>query len=254
MRFSVLGPLEVTSPEGAIEVGGPRQRAVLAALLLRANEVASVPYLTESVWEKTPAAPESNLRTYICRLRHRLARPGGAPRITTRDGGYVLLAPASEVDTCLFTELASEGDAALGAGDCAAAANRYSRALALWRGRPLEGLGGGTRLRAELGHLEDRRVQVAENYARAACITKGYHEVTSVLRKLVTDYPLREELWSGLMSVLTMSGRRSEALQAYREARGRLVAELGLEPGRQLQLVHQQALAEETCGVPGTGL
>lgn len=244
MEFKLLGPLEVRQSGNAVKVGGPRQRAVLAALLSRANNTASMPYLLEAVWEKPPAAPESNIRTYVCGLRRRLCACGDT-RITVRDCGYVLLTQAGEVDVQVFLALTDSADAALLTGDVAGAADRFRRALGLWRGRPLEGLDVGPRLRAEMTLLEDRRLYAAERYAQAASQLHRYDDVVSVLRELAADYPMREGLWSELMSVLSASGRRAEALAAYREARAHLIGELGLEPGPRLRRLHQQALAAD---------
>jgi DNA-binding SARP family transcriptional activator len=244
MEFNLLGPFEVRRSGNAVKVGGPRQRAVLAALLSRANNIASMPYLLEAVWEKPPAAPESNIRTYVCGLRRRLCARGDT-RIAVRDCGYVLLTQAGEVDVQAFLALVDSADAALLTGDIAGAADRFWRALGLWRGRPLEGLDVGPRLRAEMTLLEDRRLYAAERYAQAASQLHRYDDVVSVLRGLAADYPLREGLWSELMSVLSVSGRRAEALAAYREARAHLIGELGLEPGPRLRRLHQQALAAD---------
>lgn len=241
MEFKLLGPLEVRRPGIAVKVGGPRQRAVLAALLSRANNVASMPYLLEAVWEKPPVAPESNIRTYVCSLRRRLCACGDT-RIAVRDCGYVLLTQSGEVDVQEFLALTNSADAALLTGDIAGAADLFWRALGLWRGRPLEGLDVGPRLRAEMALLEDRRLYAAERYAQAASQLHRYEDVVSVLRGLAADYPLREELWSELMSVLSMAGRRAEAVDTYREARARLIEELGLEPGPRLRRLRQQVL------------
>jgi DNA-binding SARP family transcriptional activator len=244
MEFNLLGPFEVRRSGNLVKVGGPRQRAVLAALLSRPNSIASMPYLLEAVWEKPPAAPESNIRTYVCGLRRRLSACGDT-RIAVRDCGYVMLTEAGEVDVQVFLALTDSADAALRAGDAIGAADRFCRALGLWRGRPLEGLDVGPRLQAEMTLLEDRRVLAAERYAQAASQLHRYDDVVSVLRGLTTDYPLCEALWSELMSALSVSGRRAEALAAYRKARAHLAGELGLEPGPRLQRLHQQALAAD---------
>jgi DNA-binding SARP family transcriptional activator len=242
MEFRLLGPVEVRQAGTALMIGGPRRRAVLAALAVRANEVASVPYLTEAVWDTPPAAPESNLRTYITGLRRRLGEAAGDPRIATRSGGYVLMARTGEVDACSFEELVKRGDAATRAGDVEEAAGRFAAALALWRGRPLEGLDVGASLRAEAVRLEDLRVGAAERYARSARTLGRHEEVIHALRGLVVEYPLREELWAELMAALDAAGRRADVLDAYREARTLLAGELGLEPGARLRWLHRRAL------------
>lgn len=242
MEFSLLGPLQVRRSGLAVDVGGWRQRTVLAALVSRANDVASLPYLIETVWDKPPTAPESNIRTYICGLRRRLCRSGDVGRIVARDRGYVLLTRPGEVDMQVFVALAEQAEAAQQHGEVREAVDLFGQALALWRGRALEGLDPGARLRAEMTRLEDHRLYVAEQYARTAGKLRRYDDVVGVLRELVAEYPLREELWSELMFALSSSGRRADALDTYRDARARLIGELGLEPGRRLRQLHQWAL------------
>lgn len=242
MEFSLLGPLQVRRSGLAVDVGGWRQRTVLAALVSRANDVASLPYLIETVWDKPPTAPESNIRTYICGLRRRLCGSSDAGRIVARDRGYVLLTRSGEVDTQVFVALAEQAESARRHGEIRTAVDLFGRALALWRGRPLEGLDLGARLRAEMTRLEDHRLYIAEQYARTAGKLRRFEDVVSVLRVLVAEYPLREELWSELMLALSSSGRRAEALDTYRDARAHLVGELGLEPGPRLRRLHQWAL------------
>jgi DNA-binding SARP family transcriptional activator len=125
VEFRLLGPLEVLRDGERVELGGPRERAVLAALLFRANNVASVGYLVESVWDRVPVSPESNVRTYVVGLRRRL----GTSRLVTRDGGYLLSVVPGELDVATFDEQISRAEEALADGDPDAAADGFRRAL-----------------------------------------------------------------------------------------------------------------------------
>jgi DNA-binding SARP family transcriptional activator len=124
MEYRILGPFEVRHAGQPITLGGPRQRAVLAALVARANELASVPYLTEAVWDSAPVAPESNLRTYVAGLRRCLQEAGADPAcLTTRPSGYVLTVAPDEVDAVRFARLTAR-DAAGGSHRRPGAAGR----------------------------------------------------------------------------------------------------------------------------------
>lgn len=242
--YLLLGPVEVRQAGIAVAVGGPRQQALLAAMVLRANRVCGVGYLTESVWEHPPVAPESNLRTHVARLRQRLREPGEPDsRLVTRPGGYLLRVQPGESDVDTFTAL-TEPKLDTGA-DAESIATRLERALALWRGAPLEGLLVGERLAVELARLTDRRVEVALRYAAAAGELGRYDRIIARLRPLCAEHPLREELWAQVILAFHRSGRQAEAREVYRQARDRLASELGVAPGPQLRQLRQRLLAGE---------
>jgi DNA-binding SARP family transcriptional activator len=241
VEFRVLGPLEVVHDGVPVALGGPRERAVLRALLLRANEIASIGYLVDAVWEEPPARPESNLRTYVAALRRRLDES----RLLTRPGGYLLAAGRDELDLVRFEELVSAAESALASGDEAAAAGDFRQALDLWRGDPLEIERPGPALQAELARLQERWFSAVRQYCDTR-FTLGQHvDVVDELRRLVTRYPLREELWALLLTALCGAGRRAEALDAFDTARKRLVEELGVEPGSRLQDLYAAMLRDD---------
>jgi DNA-binding SARP family transcriptional activator len=234
VEFRLLGPLEVTRTGIPVPLGGPRQRALLTALLLRANRLATVPYLTESVWETPPVAPESNLRTYVAALRRRL--PEADTRLLTRPGGYLLRVLPGECDLTTFdqpvSDLADTADQDL--------LDRLDRALALWRGQPMEGLITGPQLAIEATRLVDRRIEIALRYARAAAELGRDGEAVSRLHGLVEQYPLHEELWAQLIGALHRCDRVAEALAAYEQVRAYLARELEVEPGPRLRQARQR--------------
>lgn len=243
-RYRLLGGLEA----GSARLGGPRQRAVLAALLLRANDTATIGYLTRATWEDPPVAPESNLRTYVARLRSILPAAG----LVTEPGGYSLRVAPDDLDLARFEQAAGYGAKALADADYAAADEYFRSALSWWRGQPLDGQPVGPALRAELERLQDRRFAVIEQHARARLELGDHEDLAGELRRLVGTHPLREELSVQLMLVLHRSGRPAEALDVYRRTRLQLVRELGIEPGPRLRRIQQEILGgENSGGLPG---
>lgn len=239
MKFLVLGPLEAQVGGEPRALGGPRQRAVLAALLLRANEVVTFEYLTEAVWDRPPARPEGNLRTYVSGLRRQLLV--GADRLVTRPGGYLLRVEEPELDLLSFERLAQ---AARGADEPRTVVEALGQALRMWRGRPFEGLAAGPVLAAEAAGLEERYHGLLADYVAARFSLGEHAEVVPELRRLTAMFPLREQLWSDLLTALHRSGRRADALAAYQEAQVLLDQELGVSPGEQLVQAHADVLAD----------
>nr|WP_052478401.1 BTAD domain-containing putative transcriptional regulator [Kibdelosporangium sp. MJ126-NF4]CEL18109.1 putative regulatory protein [Kibdelosporangium sp. MJ126-NF4]CTQ90662.1 putative regulatory protein [Kibdelosporangium sp. MJ126-NF4] len=241
MDFRMLGSLEVGQAGKQVELRGRRQRSLLAGLLLRANLTSSVTYITDAVWENPPSAPDSNIRTYVTGLRRQLREPGEpSPRLQTRTGGYLLVVHDGELDVAVFEQLADRAGAAMANGDYARAADDLRKALDLWRGEPLEGLNPTPLLHAEVLRLQERRLTVLEQHARAQIELNGHKPLVGELRQLVARHPLREELWALLMLAQSRSGRQADALAAFNEAREHLVRELGIEPGPQLRQLREQ--------------
>ncbi|MEQ4306225.1 BTAD domain-containing putative transcriptional regulator [Plantactinospora sp. B6F1] len=246
MELRVLGPLDVRHAGVSVPLGGPRQRAVLAALLLRANEVVTGQYLTEVVWETPPVSPESNIRTYVAGLRQRLQQAGAdASRLVTDAGGYLFRVLPGELDIETFSHLVTRARQAQDDGEFGRAAECYQEALALWRGTPLDGLPVGSRLWAEVAQLEERHLSAVEQHATARLALGEHDGLIGELRRLVLQHPLRENLWIRLMLALCGAGRPAEALKAFQDARRVLRDELGTEPGRELQNLHQRILRRE---------
>jgi DNA-binding SARP family transcriptional activator len=243
MEFWVLGSLDVRSAGTSIDLGGPRQRAVLAALLLRANDVASIGYLAEAVWETPPTAPESNVRTYVAGLRRRLSVE--STRLRTCAAGYQLVVGDDELDLLVFEDLVEQGARALGTRNYRDAIAHLEQAVGLWRGRPLEGQPMGPAIHAELARLEERRLHAIELFVQAKIGLGQHDDVIAVLTRLVAEHPLREQFWALLMLSLYRSGRQAEALDCFAQARARLVQELGIEPGPTLQRMCQNILTSD---------
>lgn len=234
----MLGSLAVRRAGTPLELGGPRQRAVLTMLLLHANDAVSVAQLTDAVWDSPPVSPESNLRTYVAGLRKVLGE-----RLVTRPGhGYQLVVEPGELDLDAFDQLARQGEEASADNDTEAAAEFFAQALAKWRGTPTETTAGPL-LRAEFTRLQERRLAVVERFAKAAIELARFDDVIDRLRRESAQHPLREELWAQLMLALDRAGRRGEALETYAMARKHMVDQLGVEPGARLQQLQQVILS-----------
>jgi DNA-binding SARP family transcriptional activator len=248
--FGILGPLEVLRSGRAVPLAGPRQRAVLAVLLLQPNRVVSVDRLVEDVWEgHAPEASVTSLQTYVFHLRRVLEpgrpRGGAAEVLATRDRGYLLHVSPERLDAAVFEDGLAAGLAALEAGRHAEAGERLGRALDLWRGPVLADLSDYTFIQAEAARLEELRLAALEGRIEADLALGRHGAVTAELERLVGDYPLRERLHGQLMLALYRCGRQAEALAAYRRVRDLLAAELGIDPGEPLRRLHASVLAHD---------
>jgi predicted ATPase/DNA-binding SARP family transcriptional activator len=244
----LLGPVQVVRSGREVGLGGPRPRAVLALLVLEAGRVVPAGRLVEEVWRGSPPpGAAKTLRSYVSRLRA-LLRPEAA--LAARGGGYLLSVDPDLVDAVRFERLAGAGQAALSAGEAAAAANRFRQALGLWRGRALADVCEVEQLAREAARLEELRLAAVEGRIEAD-IALGLHaEVTGELESLVGGYPLRERLWRLLVLALYRAERQADALAAYRRARDMLATELGLEPGEELRRLEQEVLRQEVPAAP----
>ena len=248
--FGVLGPLQVLRSGRAVPLGGPRQRAVLALLLLEANRVVSMDRLGEDVWAGDPPGEWANtLQTYVFHLRRALepgrARGDAGGVLVTSGRGYLLRAGREQLDAAVFEDGFTAGRAALDAGRYAEAAGTLRQALGLWRGPVLADLAGYAFTRPAAARLEELRLAAVE--ARIdADLSLGRHDaLTAELEQLAGEHPLRERLHGQLMLALYRSGRQADALAAYQRARGLLAEELGIDPAEPLQRLHASVLAHD---------
>ncbi len=238
MHFRILGPLEVVESDRSLPLGGPRQRALLAILILRANEVVSSERLADQLWgERPPPTAAKAIQVYVSKLRKQL----GEGRLVTRAPGYVLLVDSSELDLSQFEELVSSAREV----DPADAAPLLRGALALWRGAPLADLEYEAFAQPEISRLEELRLAVLEERIDADLATGSHRESLGELEALVAAHPLRERLAGQLMLALYRSGRQAEALDVYQNARRLLVEEIGLEPNPALQRLEKAILTQD---------
>ncbi|WP_019546819.1 AfsR/SARP family transcriptional regulator [Streptomyces sulphureus] len=239
MEFRVLGPLEVRDQRGEqLPVSAPMLRALLATLVLRTGHVVTVEDLAHQLWgEEPPASIRTAIRNYVMRLRKALREE----RINTSAGGYQLLASREETDLGQFQALHSHSRE-IASTDPAAAAELLDEALALWRGKPLTGIGDCPLRTVHQPRLEELRLTTAEERFDLR-LALGEHEVlVEELLAAVREHPLRERLTRQLMLALHRSGRSAEALGVFREARRALVDELAIEPGPELRELEQAIL------------
>ena len=241
MEFRILGPLQVFDDARPLALGGPKQRAVLAHLILRANHTVGAEQLVDGLWgDEPPETARNTLQTYVYRLRKVL----GEERLEGRDGGYVLTAAPEEVDAARFEAIVRDAKR-LSASDPAAAATRFGDALALWRGAPLDDLGQEPSLRGEIARLEELHLSATEHRIGAEIASGRNSTVVSELEALTARYPLRERMWANLMLALYRGGRQAEALSTYQRARDVLIEELGTEPSTELQRLHERILQRD---------
>ena len=241
MEFRVLGPLEATDGKRPLELGGHKQRAVLARLLVDLNRTVAVDRLVDDLWgEEVPSSAVKMVQISVSRLRKVL--PPGV--LQTRAPGYMLQADAESVDAVRFGRLRKAGRAALASGDAVGAVAALQEALALWRGAPLAEFDEPF-ARAEAAHLEELRIVCWEERIEAELVLGRHADAVPELEALVTAHPLREGLHRQLMLALYRGGRQGEALAAYQRFRRTLDQELGIEPTAALNELHVRILNQD---------
>jgi ABC-type transport system substrate-binding protein/DNA-binding SARP family transcriptional activator len=244
--YRILGPLEVSANGRVIEVGGPKLRALLVILLLRANESVPRDVLVHELWgERPPVGAQHSLDVYVSRLRKSLDGAAAGPVVVTRPGAYSLRLAEGQLDALRFEDLVGQGRAALAANAPDQAAEKLRAALELWRGQALADLANGHGPRVEAVRLEELRLSATEDRIDLDLALGRHADVVVELEALAAEHPLRERLHGQLMIALYRSGRQAEALEAYQAARRTLVDELGLEPGPALRQLESAILRQD---------
>jgi DNA-binding SARP family transcriptional activator len=249
MEFRLLGPVEAGEPGTTLPLGGAKQRALLAILLLHVNEVVSSDGLADGLWgERPPATAATALQVYVSRLRKLL----GPELLVTQAPGYVLRVDPDQVDVRRFEGLVARAREARSLGRTEEAASLLHSALGLWRGPALADLSFEPFAQAEIGRLEELRLAALEDRIDADLALGRHAELVGELEGLVAQHPLRERLRGQLMLALYRSGRQAEALEAYQAGRRVLVEELGIEPSAQLQRL-ERAILTQDAGLAAEG-
>jgi WD40 repeat protein/DNA-binding SARP family transcriptional activator len=244
MRFGILGPLEVIAESGGVvALGGARARALLAVLLLHANEPVSAERLAVALWgDDAPPGAIKTVQVHISRLRKAL---GESEIVQTTPAGYRLRVLRGELDAERFDELVDAGRRALADGEPQRASSLLRDALGLWRGPALSDLAHETFAGAEVRRLEERRLAAMELAVDGDLAAGRHGEVVGEIEALVAEHPLRERLHAQRMLALYRCGRQAEALEAFRDARRLLVEEIGVEPGAALRDLHESILRQD---------
>jgi YVTN family beta-propeller protein len=246
IEFRILGPLELSANGRVLPLGSPKQRALLALLLIHANETVSRDRLIEELWgEAAPASVESAFHSYLSRLRRLLDLAGANGILVRQPHGYALRVGPDQLDAARFQVLVNEGSEALAAGEVEHAGERFREALALWRGAALADVQSEAFATAARARLEEQRLSALEQRLAADLALGRDRELVAELETLVADHPYREHLCAQLMLALYRCGRQAEALRAYEHARQTLTRELGLEPGRELKRLERAILRQE---------
>ncbi|WFF00127.1 BTAD domain-containing putative transcriptional regulator [Micromonospora sp. WMMD964] len=258
-QFRVLGPLELVIAGESANLGPPKQRATLAALVVDAGQPVPVPVLVDRVWDQQPPAGARNaLYVHVMRIRRLLAPVAASPQTHTqlrrRPDGYLLDVDPDAVDLHRFRRLVGTARQPAVPQDRRAAL--LDEALGLWRGDPLAGLDGSWPQQVR-ENCRRQRLEATLDWAEAQLTLQHPDPVIARLGELADDHPLVEPLAASLMRALQQAGRTAEALDRYATVRQHLAEELGIDPGDELRILHQALLTggpQTTGGArPGTG-
>ncbi|MCE0537941.1 AAA family ATPase [Kineosporia rhizophila] len=243
--FRLLGHLEVVRDGRPLDLGGPKQRTVLAVLLLEVGRVVSAARIADALWgEQQPATATATIQGYVSKLRRALSE-AEAPSIVRRAQGYVLEVPDGQVDVAVFAARAREARTAVQSGSWDAAVAAAEQALELWRGVPLADFADEEWVQAPAAHLEELRVECTENLIRALLGADRVTEALGHAGVLALSAPFSERAaWLRILAV-HRAGRPAQALAAYTDFTETLTAELGLSPGPDLTELHRRMLRQD---------
>jgi len=243
LEFRILGPLEVVGESGPIRLGGPRQRATLAILLLHGNAVVSVDQLADALYAGVPPVTAvTQVQRQVSELRKALAPESP---IETRAPGYLIRLAPDQLDLYGFERLTGEASQALVQGDAQLAVDLLREALALWRGAPLGDLGYESFAQAAIERLGEIRLAALEQRIEVDLVFGRHAQLVGELEELVAEHPLHESFCRQLMVALYRSGRQAEALAAYRRTRDVLVEALGIDPTPALRELERAILRQD---------
>jgi DNA-binding SARP family transcriptional activator len=243
MYFFILGSLEVKSAGKRIPITAPKQRAVLAALLLDANNEVPIDRLTRFVWDgRPPVSAQTTLQSYIYRLRQ-LLRPLVGVELKTSPDSYMLYVNSTDTDLWYFRQHVDDAREKARLGESSSSVPDLRKALAVWRGNALAGVPGEA-IQQEARFLEGERIAAYEELFSTEIFLGNHRQIVPELQKVVSEYQFHEVLRAQLMLALYASGRQAEALQNYALIRRKLREDLGIEPGQELQELHKSILEQ----------
>lgn len=250
VKYSILGPVTMRSPYGpTVPLGGPRQIALLALLLLNAHTWISSDRLIDALWDDDARGADKRLQMAIARLRKVVDADG--PVLHTTGGGYMLAVAPGELDAHVFEDLIADGRTAFARGDAERASTVLTQALKLWRGTPFADVSYMDFAQPEIRRLEEMRLGAIETCGDADLALGRHAELVGPLEAVVAEYPTRERMAGQLMMSLYRCGRQADALDIYQRTRTHLVQELGLDPGPALQALQAEILDQSPAlGAP----
>lgn len=251
-EFGVLGPLQICVDGAAVPLGTPKQRAVLAMLLINRNRPVATAALIDAAWEQFPPPdPRASLHSYVSNLRKLLGTVGMDPRtaLVSAPPGYRLNVPESACDIGRFASEKNAGVQAAAAGRFEQASRHLSAALSEWRGSVLDDLRDFQFVDAFATALTEEKMLAHTALAEAEIACGRGHAVIGQLEMLTADHPYREPLWAQLIAAYYLAERQSDALNAYRRLKSTLAEDLGIDPGPTVQALHERVLRQQPLDV-----
>ncbi|BBY23895.1 BTAD domain-containing putative transcriptional regulator [Mycobacterium stomatepiae] len=246
LGFGVLGPLQVTANGARMNLGAPKQRAVLAMLVINRNRPVSVDALIGAVWDKDPVpAARISIQSHVSNLRRLLRTAPAGQVLTSVPPGYQLSIADADCDLGRFTAAKAAGSQAAAAGRLEEASGHLSAALSEWRGPVLDDLREFAFVDAFATALVEEKVAVHTARAEAEIACGRAESVVGELEALTAEHPYRERLWAQLMTAYYLTERQSDALGAYRRLKTALAEGLGIDPGPTVTELHERILRQE---------
>jgi DNA-binding SARP family transcriptional activator len=255
LGFGVLGPLQMSVNGTSVPLGTPKQRAVLAMLVINRNRPVSLESLVSAAWEdRPPPEARTSLHSYVSNLRRLLGTAGVEPRTVLANAppGYRLSMPEAACDLGRFIIEKTAGVQAAAAGRFEQASDHLSAALSQWRGPVLDDLRDFRFVDAFATALIEDKVAAHTVRVEAEIACGRAHSVVSEVEALIVEQPYREPLWAQLMTAYSLAGRQSDALDAYRRLKTTLAEDLGIDPGPSVRLLHERILRQERLDVQQT--
>jgi DNA-binding SARP family transcriptional activator len=244
-RFTLLGPLTVRRGAEPLPLGPAKRRAMLATLVLAANDPVSIDRLTDTVWDNPPTSAVANLRTHAAALRQLLFDDDGTNRLRSLRRAYRLVVGDGELDLAEFDDLAGQGRDARAEGDLTTAVRHFGAALALWHGEPAQNVPTSGAMEAMLAPLKEHWLLVFEDYADTQLALAEHNAILGELQQQAVLHPHRERIWEQLALARYRSGNVVGALNTVSEAFSRLREDLGIEPGEPMRRLHQAILQRD---------
>jgi SARP family transcriptional regulator, regulator of embCAB operon len=247
-NFGALGPLQLTINGTSVPLGTPKQRAVLAVLVINRNRTVSVDSLINAAWdERPPPEARTSLQAYVSNLRKLLTREGmdGRSVVASAPPGYQLNVDEMSCDISRFTIEKTAGVQAAAAAEFEQASSHLSAALAEWRGAVLEDLRDFQFARSFAAAMNDDKLLVHTARAEAEMACGRAYAVIGELEALTAEHPYREPLWAQLINAYYVSDRQSDALRAYQRLKHALADDLGIDPTPALRDLHERILRQE---------